>query len=645
MAKKPRSKGVDRRSFITGVATAGAAAVAAKPGAAAAAQPPQKLAPPSPIEIAAETAQVQFAPNDRYHVRNPGSDFMVDVIKSLPFEYVATIPGNTFRGLHESLVNYGGNKNPELISVAHEEVSGAMAHGYAKIAGKPMALMVHNTVGLQHASMALYDAWADRVPMMVIVGNADFDATKRPGLVDWEHSATDVAAMVRGFIKYDDQPVSLGHFVESFVRAYSLSMTPPMEPVVIVADGSLQEESAESKPAIPKYVPVRPPAGDATAVADAAKLIVAAKNPVIFAERAARTPAGLRLTVQLAELLQAPVVDMMNRMNFPSNHYLNQTFNQGEIAGGADVILALECDNLFGTVGTVVNVPGYPTRMRVKPGTKVISINSQYAASAGNYQDKQRFYQADLPVAGDAEATLPMLIDAVQQEMSAARRAENPARAARWQGLFHRRRIADRNLAANGWDATPISVPRMCMEIWEQIKGHDWAMVSGAPFQSYWPQRLWDITKAYQYSGWAGAYGVGYGLPAAVGAALALKGMGDAIAVNIQGDGDFMMLPAALWTATHHRIPLLTIMHNNRAWHQELMFVTQMADQRDRPATLVGTTIDDPAPNYAMIARGFGMYAEGPITSPDALGPALARAIKIVKSGHPALIDVVTQGR
>ena len=336
---------------------------------------------------------------------------------------------------------------------------------------------------------------------------------------------------------------------------------------------------------------------------------------------------------------------MMNRMNFPSNHYLNQTFNQGEIVGGADLILALECDNLFGTVGTVVNVPGYPTRMRVKPGTKVISIDSQYAASAGNYQDKQRFYQADLPVAGDAEATLPMLIDAVSQELTAARRGENAARATRWQELFHRRRVADCNLAASGWDATPISVARLCMEIWDQIKAHDWAMVSGAPFQSFWPQRLWDITKTYQYSGWAGAYGVGYGLPAAVGAALALKGMGDAIAVNIQGDGDFMMLPAALWTATHHKIPLLTVMHNNRAWHQELMFVTQMADQRDRPATLIGTTIDDPAPNYAMIARGFGMYAEGPITSPDALGPALTRALKVVKSGHPALIDVVTQGR
>ena len=269
MAKKPRSNGVDRRSFITGVATAGAAAVVAKPGSASAAQGSPKLAPPSPFEIAAETAaQVQFAPNDRYHVRNPGSDYMVDVIKSFPFDYIAAIPGNTFRGLHESLVNYGGNKKPELLSVAHEEVSGAMAHGYAKIAGKPMALMVHNTVGLQHASMALYDAWADRVPMMVIVGNGDFrcDEASRLGRLGTLRIRTLPLWCAASSNTTISQP-SLGHFVESFARAYSLSMTLLIvEPSSSqVADGSLREEPAKRSRRSPNTYRSGRPRASATA--------------------------------------------------------------------------------------------------------------------------------------------------------------------------------------------------------------------------------------------------------------------------------------------------------------------------------------------------------------------------------------------
>ncbi len=334
-------------------------------------------------------------------------------------------------------------------------------------------------------------------------------------------------------------------------------------------------------------------------------------------------------------------------MNFPTNHPLNQSWNQGEVAANADCIVALEVDNLFATVGGVTNIPGHPTRMRIKDGTHVISIDSQYVASAGNYQDKQRFFQADLPIAGDGEATLPFLVAAVQRAMTTERRNQNAARAAHFAELFHRRRLADRDLAAVGWDDSPISIPRLSMEIWEQIKHEDWSLVSGVPFQSWWPHRLWDITKPYQYIGWAGAYGVGYGLPAAIGAALALKQQGSTIAINIQGDGDLLVLPAALWTAAHHNIPLLTIMHNNRAWHQELMFVQQMASQRDRSPdrAWIGTTIDKPAVDFALVARGFGMYAEGPILTPSAFGPALARAIKVVKSGRPALIDIVTQPR
>lgn len=648
MASEADSKGVKRGSFLAGIATAGAAtaASAAKPAAADAATtvgPPVKMGPPSPIILAADT---EAPSGDKYHVRSPGSDYMVDVVKSLGIDYLAATPGSTFRGIQESFVNYGRNTKPEWITVVHEEISAAVAHGYAKVAGKPMAIIVHNTVGLQHASMAMYNAWCDRVPMLVLVGNIADAATRRPG-VEWYHTATDIAQMVRGFIKYDDQPASLDHFRESSQRAYSLMMTPPMGSALIIVDADLAEDAIRERPAaIGKLHPVSPPAGDPNAVEEAGKMLAAAQHPVIVAGRVARTPQGVASLVRLAEVLQAPVIDRGDRMNFPTNHYLNQTYNRTLIRD-ADVVLNLENDNLFGVVEDVPDLVERKTVRRIKPGTKVVDINSELVVGGGNYQDKQRFYPADLPIAGEAEATLPMLIAAVERNMTTARRNANAQRAEQFRTAFISRRMADRDAAAVGWDASPISVARLTMETWNQVKHEPWAMVSQTTFLSSWPQRLWDITEHHQYIGHAGGAGVGYQMAAAVGAGLAHKAAGGRFAVNIVGDGEMMMLPGSLWTLAHHRIPLLTIVHNNRAWHQEVMHVTRIADRRDRnPAGgLIGTTIDDPAIDYAKLAQAQGVYAEGPIEHPSQLAPAIARAIKVVKSGHPALLDVHTQGR
>jgi thiamine pyrophosphate-dependent acetolactate synthase large subunit-like protein len=647
MGTESGSNGVNRGSFLAGIATAGAAVTTgtSKPAAAAAEAPPAKLAPPSPILAAADTQPLESAAVDALHVHSPGSDYMVDVIKNLNIDYLAAMPGSTFRGIQESFVNYGRNTKPEWITAVHEEISAAIAHGYAKAAGKPMAIIVHNTVGLQHASMALYNAWCDRVPMLVLIGNIADAVTRRPG-VEWYHTATDIAQMVRGFIKYDDQPASLNHFCESALRAYTLMTTPPRGPALLVVDGDLAENPIEGKPMrIPPCRPVHPPAGDANAVDEVAKLLVAANHPVIVAGRVGNTPQGLALLVKLAETLQAPVIDRLDRMNFPSNHYLNQSFNRS-LVRDADLILNLENDNLFGVVADVPDLVQRATHSRIKSGTKVIDINSELATSGGNYQDKERFYSADISIAGDAEATLPMLIDAVQRNMSTSRRGQNDERASRFRSAFIARRMADREAAAVGWDATPISVARLCMETWNQIKHEDWAFVSQTTFLSSWPQRLWDMTQHHHYIGHAGGAGVGYQGAAAVGAALAHRGTGKFV-VNIVGDGELMCLPGSLWTLAHHRIPMLTLVHNNRAWHQEVMHVTRIADRRDRNPRggLVGTVIDDPAIDFAKMANAYGVYAEGPITSPAQLAPAIARAVKVVKSGHPALIDVVTQGR
>jgi acetolactate synthase I/II/III large subunit len=647
VAKK--QTGVDRRGFLAGIATAGAGAAAAgvtpAPVIAATppAGPPEKTALPSPRLIAAETGDISAV--DRWHVHNAGSDYMVDCLKHVGFDYVTCMPGSTFRGIQESITNYGGNSKPELLSCVHEEISAAMAHGYSKIAGKPMAILVHNTVGLQHASMAIYNAYADRVPMMVLVGNIADEATRRPG-VEWFHTATDVAAIVRGYIKYDSSPASLQSFGEELMKAHSMCLTPPNEPVVVMVDADLAEMPVGEKPlALPKFVPVRPPVADPAALADVAKLLVNAQTPVIVADRVGRTTAGMEALVKLAETLQIPVVDLGNRMNFPWNHHLYAAFDR-QLITQADVILGLELTDLFSIVADVPDFPVRQTVMKIKPTTTVISINSMYMQGAGNYQDQQRFYEPTMAIAGDVEATLPYLIDAVNRAATSERKAQNVARAARFSDAFTARRTATIAQAGYGWDASPISLARMYAEVHNAVKNDDFTIVSSTGQQGSWPQRLWDLDKHYHYCGGSGASGVGQGLPGAVGAAIASRDQGR-YSINFQGDGDFMVAPGTLWTASHHKVPLLTMMHNNRAWHQETMHLQRMANRRERQPehAKVGTLIDNPNIDFAKMAQSFGVYAEGPITQPDQLRAAIARALKVVKNGMPALIDVVSQPR
>src|SRR5882672_204308 len=306
MARKEPDTQADRRRFLTGVVAAGAAGAIAPMARAAEPEPgprlPSALRPTMQV-AAAETGTPTVGASRVGGV--PGSDFMVDVIKTLGIKYLPANCASSYRAIHESLINYGGNKSPEFLTCMHEESAVAMAHGYFKVAGKPLMTLCHGTVGLQHATMGIYNAWCDRVPVIVVGGN-DMDAATRPPGVPTFHAAQDINALVRDFTKWDDTPVSLGHFAQSFVRAYKIAMTPPYGPVMISLDAGLQQEPARDhgeKPAIPRYVPTAPPQGDTGAVKEAAKLLAGAQNPVIVADRAARTPNGMTLLVQLAELL------------------------------------------------------------------------------------------------------------------------------------------------------------------------------------------------------------------------------------------------------------------------------------------------------------------------------------------------------
>ena len=635
-----------RRRFLKG-----AAAGAAVAGASAIVNPEVKAQEPAagpaaaPLSKAAETQtppDVEVLLADR-----PGSDFMVDVLKSLGIEYVCANPGSSFRSLHESLVNYGGNKNPELITCCHEEASVAMGHGYAKVEGKPLAVMLHGPVGLQHASMAIYNAYCDRVPVYLLVGNSLDVTQRRPG-VEWVHSAPDCAAMARDFLKWDDVPISLTHFAESAVRGYKIAMTPPTMPVLIVADGELQERAIDPREGlrVPKLPVLAPGQGDSAAVDEAARSLVAAANPVLIADRATRTPQGMKLLVELAETLQCPVIDQWGRLNFPTRHPLNHSDNARSLVANADVIVGLELADFWGTVHAYRDQQVRSSRSVTKAGAKLISITAGDVYAKGNMQDLQRYPEVDLAIEADAEATLPSLIEAVKRHLTADRKRAFEDRGVKLAAARQQLLDQARSAAAYGWDASPISTARLCSELWGQIKDEDWALCSDCNFVSNWPLRLWNMDKSYHFLGGSGGYGEGYGAPASTGAALAHRKHGR-LCVSIQNDGDLMYSNGILWTAAHHRIPMLSVMHNNRAYHQEVMHVQRMAarHQRGIKQASIGTTLTNPNIDYAKVAQGMGLYAEGPVTDPKDLGPAIRRALAVVKRGEPALVDVVTQPR
>ncbi len=650
---------VERRQFLKQGTLAGAAALIGPAGVSDAQAQAGTEAAEQSITTPIMTAEAEAMSPASVQVigadERSGSDFMVDVIKSLDFDYICANPGSSFRGLHESIINYGGNESPELITCCHEESSVAMAHGYFKAEGKPLAIMAHGTVGLQHAAMAIYNAWCDRVPVYVILGNHSDAALRRSA--EWYHGVQDAAGMVRDYTKWDDTPWSLGHFAESAVRAYKVAMTPPMAPVVLVLDGHLQEGpiARDAGLHIPRLTIPVPPQGESGAVGEAARMLVDAEYPVLVADRLARTPRGMTLLVELAETLQAAVIDRGSRLNFPTRHPLNQThrYSNGPppmnraVIPQADVILGLEVMDFWSTVNVLRDQVHRSITRVAKSDAKLISITTGDLYIRSNYQDFRRMLEVDLAIAADGEATLPSLIEAVNRLTTRARRRAFEERGER---LAEASRVADeesRKAASYGWDASPISTARLCAELWAQIKDEDWSLVSSYYSDGGgWPRRLWDFDKSYQWLGHAGGGGIGYGAPASVGGALANRKHGR-FSVAIQTDGDLMYAPGVLWTAAHHRIPLLSVMNNNRAYHMEVMHVQRMCNARNRGIDRgeIGSQLTDPNIDYAKMVAGLGVYTEGPIDNPADLGPALRRAIEVVKRGEPALVDVVTQVR
>ncbi len=640
MAKS--TSAVNRRGFLKGAATAAAGAAAltthipaseAKPAQRAPGSAQEGGAPPptreqierdgGDVRPPATTRPVQRA------VNRPGSDLMVQVLKDLGIEYIAGNPGSSFEGLQESVINYGNppNRMPEFITALHEESAVTMAHGYGKATGVPMAAFLHGTIGVQHAAMSIYQAYYDRTPAVLIAGrDLGFIAA---------HSANDMAGMVRSFTKWDAQPKTLAETLVALQRAYDEAITPPMGPTLVVIDIEHQKEEARDMK-IPAHTPPRITGVDASQAREIAKGLLDAGNLRIAVGRL-RTPEGVKQAVQLAELVGASTSTAATQgpMSFPQRHPLC-----GPGASTAyDYTLGLEAQ---GAQTSIVG-PGLATLLARDPG----NIGFGGITPAPGRSERPASGRA---LEADAEASLPSIIEEVRRQMTPDKQRLVKERTAKHAAANQQARIDALQQALEqkkaGWDASPISTARIYAELWPLIMHEDWCLSSPSAFSGAHNTQLWDHDKPYSYLGGQGAGGMGYGAPASVGAALAAKARGR-IVINVQTDGDLNYAPGVLWTTVHHQLPMLTIMHNNRAWHQELMFVEYMCGVRGRGGDRghIGTTLRDPFIDYRTIAAGYGMAGEGPITDPSKLSAALKRGVASVKRGEPYLIDVITQPR
>lgn len=572
------------------------------------------------------------------------SDVIVDLLQDYGFEYVAMNPGASFRGLHDSLINYGGN-NPKMLVCQHEETAVQIAHGYARATGRPMAAILHDLVGLLHGQMAVYYAFTDRAPVFIIGATGPMDESKRRPRSDWHHTAQSQGDAVRAFTKFDYQPHGIEGVPDSFMRAYSAMVTEPQGPIYLCYDALLQELPLE------KEVPLRPAAAQkapAPMAADPATLerivgtLLRSERPFIMAEFTGRQPGNFEKLVRLAETLGVAVWDVNSALCFPNRHPQNLSMDTDSLAQ-ADAVLALDVVDWEKATAkldsTTRELTSYLSDdcVWMEVGFHEIGIGS-WSLDYGRYQAKAH------SALGDPRLAMPQMIEIAERllaaepslaEKVAARKEAIAARHAEIFADWAREAKAER-------EGSPLTLPRLAEEVWAVIKDEDWVLSNGTLRQ--WTRKLWDFDKPYRHPGKSIGTSTQIGL--SLGVALAHKNTGRVV-VALQPDGDLMYDAGALWTAAKHEIPLLIVMFNNRAYYNDWHHQIRMARLRgtDESKAHIGMDIFDPAPDFATIARGMGMWGEGPIEVPEEVGPAVRRALEVVKAGKPALVDVITRHR
>ena len=577
-----------------------------------------------------------------------GSDLIVDVLRLLDIEYAALLPGSTFRGLHDSLVNYSTNQRPEMILVNHEMHSVSMARGYTRVTGKPMVAIVHDFVGLLNTTMTVYDAWCDRVPVIILGGTGPVDATHRRPWIDWIHTANVQGNSVRDFTKWDDQPASVEAIPESLMRAYRIAVTEPAGPVYVCFDVDLQEQELKRGepnplPDVSRFGPPARVAPDQNMLREAATWLVKSELPLIFADRVGRNPGAVPILVELAELLAAPVVDLGSRQSFPTPHFLDFE-GERSLLPEADLILGLDCVDLDGAMRLPVDSATRVAAKVATRGQRVISITMDDYAHRGMTTGYQALPPVDLPMLGDTSLALPSLLEECKSLLDGGARERIDRRREALRARQDQLRARRQSYIQALWDHPQITEARLAAELWAAIQGEDFVLTYGR-YQRMAPG-VFHISGPEQYLGMGGGGAVGAAPGVALGSGLALKGSGK-VPVAILGDGEMLSAIHVLWTAAHYQIPSLFIINNNRSYFNDEDHQDRIARRRDRPPEnrWVGQRMERPEVDFGAIARTFGLHGEGPIKQAADLNGAFRRAIEAVKRGQLAVVDVWTENR
>jgi thiamine pyrophosphate-dependent acetolactate synthase large subunit-like protein len=555
-----------------------------------------------------------------------GSDYLAQVIRALDLKYVALTPGASFRGLHDSLVNHLGNADPQMLLCLHEEHAVSIAHGYTKVTGKPMGAIVHTNVGLMHATMAIFNAWCDRMPVLIFGATGAVDAAKRRPWIEWIHTSKDQGALVRDFTKWDDQPASLAAAAESMLRASMIAQTAPKAPVYVCFDVSLQEESSPGKMSLPEMsrfklpAPAQPPTEE---LQQAATLLAGAKNPLILVGRVSRSLDGWRQRIELAEHFNAKVLtDLKLGAAFPTDHPLHAAApglhlsRQGlQALREADVVLSLDWVDLAGTLKTA-----WPDG---KPSAQIIQCSVDPYIHRGWSMDYQGLAPMDVQLLCEPDALVPTLL-AVAKKRPAGPRSYTPAPKAKESAEMNpTKEIGIRDF---GW-------------LIQRITAKEKTCLIRLPLG--WAGATCRFNHPLDFLGADGGGGVGSGPGMAIGAALALQGS-DRLPVAILGDGDFMMGVSAIWTAARYQVPLLILVSNNRSFFNDEIHQEKVAIHRDRPVEnkWIGQHIGEPDIDIAAIARAQGAIGMGPVLRAGDLEAVLVDAIATVKAGQTCVVDV-----
>ncbi|WP_457154060.1 thiamine pyrophosphate-binding protein [Mesorhizobium sp. P5_C1] len=555
-----------------------------------------------------------------------GSDVAAEMLRRLGIEYVCVNPGSSFRGLHDSLINYLANESPAMLLALHEESVVSIAHGYAKAAGRPMAVVLHSNVGLMNGMMSIFNAWCDRVPIIMLGATGAVDTAVRRNWIDWLHTSRDQGALIRNFVKWDDQPTSPSAIVEAMLRAHMSACTAPCGPSYVALDRRLQEDALTGNVEFPDFDLFRTPAPSRAAdetISEIAGLLVAARKPVLLVGRASRLPEDWEQRVRLAELLDARVItDLRMGASFPTDHPLHGappdlflTPVNRQVLAEADVVLSLD----WGDTADVMRQAAVDGKHRAK----LIQVSIDHHVHNGWSGDHQRLVGADLRVAVDPDTLLRPLSDALERLGMQRTPYPVPSPAQR---SGQRRSKGTPRLEDIG---TALSAAR----------GERKLCLARVPLN--WPAGSYVFHEPLDYLGYDGGGGVGSGPGMTIGTALALKDTGR-LAVGLMGDGEFLGSPTALWTASHYKIPVLIVVANNRSYYTDEVQQESVAKQRNRPVEnkWIGQRIDDPPIDIPGIARDFGFSSEPTVADVADLGAAIERGLKAVEAGYCYLLDI-----